>query len=160
AYTTGMADAAWKIGRANFADGRRAFERDGANVLISMGGLFAAGLAAAFLAPFTLFLSLVAYVYFCIYTMASTVVGERRGFAAIAESVEMAYERVVPTTLMVAAIVVLVFGMSLVTLLLSGIPVVGALVSALSVQALIAYLTLVIVGEYLALQGSRTGSRG
>jgi hypothetical protein len=71
AYTTGMAEAAWETGRARFGDGARAFRRDGGHVFVAMLVLFAFGFVAAVLAPFTLGLSLAAYLFFFIYTMAA-----------------------------------------------------------------------------------------
>ncbi|MBD5654422.1 MAG: hypothetical protein IAI50_04490, partial [Candidatus Eremiobacteraeota bacterium] len=58
AYTTGMANVAWQTGRAGFADGRRAFRRDGGHVFVAMIALFVIGTGAALLAPFTFALSL------------------------------------------------------------------------------------------------------
>lgn len=85
-YTTGMADAAWRLGRARFSDGRRAFRRDGRHVLVAMLALMLLGAAAAVLAPYTFSFSIAAYVFFCIYTLAAAVVGERPGFLAVVES--------------------------------------------------------------------------
>ncbi|MFY9781645.1 MAG: hypothetical protein WAJ85_14180 [Candidatus Baltobacteraceae bacterium] len=152
AYTTGMATAAWQSGKATFADGKRALDRDALNVFVAMVALFALGLAAAFLAPFTAYVSLFVYLYFCIYTMAAAVVGERSGLEAIAESMQIAYHRPVTTLILVAAIVAIVGIMGLVAELLSATPLVGPLVSTVVVQAVIAYVTLVVVGEYVALR--------
>jgi hypothetical protein len=155
AYTTGMAEAAWETGRASFADGARAFRRDGGHVFVAMLVLFALGFVAALLAPFTLGLSLLVYVYFFIYTMAAAVVGERPGFAAVGESVAIAFRRPVPTLLTVAGVLVIAFAMGAVATLLAAAPLIGPLVAALVVQAVIAYVALVIVGEYRALRDWR-----
>jgi hypothetical protein len=151
-YTTGMASAAWQNGKATFADGKRALDRDALSVFIAMVALFVLGLAAAFLVPFTAFVSLFVYLYFCIYTMAAAVVGERPGVEAIAESMQIAYHRPVTTLILVAAILAIVGVMSVVAELLSSAPLVGPLVSTVVVQALIAYVTLVVVGEYVVLR--------
>jgi len=151
AYTTGMAEAAWATGRARYSDGTQAFRRDGGHVFVAMLLLFALGFVAAVLAPFTLGLSLVVYVYFFIYTMAAAVVGERTGFAAVRESVAIAFRRPVPTILTVAGVLVIAFAMGAVATLLAAAPLIGPLVSALVVQLVIAYVVLVIVGEYRAL---------
>lgn len=152
AYTTGMAEAAWETGHARFADGTRAFRRDGGHVFVAMLLLFALGFVAALLAPFTVGVSLVAYVYFFIYTMAAAVVGERTGLAAVRESVEIAFRRPVPTLLTVAGVLLIAFAMGAVATLLAATPLIGPLVSALVVQAVIAYVVLVVVGEYRALR--------
>jgi hypothetical protein len=152
AYTTGMATAAWQSGKATFADGKRALDRDALSVFIAMVALFALGLAAAFFAPFTAYVSLFVYLYFCIYTMAAVVVGERPGLEAIGESMRIAYHRPVTTLVLVAAIVAIVGVMGLFAEFLSSAPLVGPLVSTVVVQVVIAYVTLVVVGEYVVLR--------
>lgn len=153
AYTTGMADAAWRAGRATFADGARAFRRDGGNVFVAMLALFVLGFAAAILAPLTLGFSLLVYVFFCIFTMAAAVVGERPGFVAVAESARIAFARPLPTALVVAGVLAVALGMGAVAGLLAVAPFVGPLVSAAIVQTVVAYVVLVLVGEYRLLRG-------
>ena len=65
---------------------------------------------------------------------------------------QIAYHRPVTTLILVAAIVAIVGIMGLVAELLSATPLVGPLVSTVVVQAVIAYVTLVVVGEYVALR--------
>jgi hypothetical protein len=153
-YTTGMANAAWATGRATFADGGRAYRRDGGHVFVAMLALFVLGAGAAVLAAYTFSLSLVAYAFFFIYTMASAVVGERSGFAAVAESVRIAIARPVPTLLVVAGIALVAFVSGLVAILLAAAPLVGPLVEGVLVQVTIAYAVLVVVGEYRALRNA------
>jgi hypothetical protein len=152
AYTTGMAAAAWRTGSASFVDGKRAFERDAVHVFVAMISLFILGLGAAFLVPFSAYVSLLIYLYFCIYTMAAAVVGERSGVEAIAESIRIAYRRPTPTLVMVVAIVAIVAVMGLVAELLEAAPLVGPLLSTIVLQIVIAYVTLVVVGEYVVLR--------
>lgn len=152
-YTTGMANAAWTTGRASFADGARAYRRDGGHVFVAMIALFVLGAGAAVLAAPTYLLSLVAYAFFFIYAMASAVVGERPGFAAVAESVQIAIARPVPTLLVVAGIALVAFVSGFVAELLAAAPFVGPLVEGILVQVTIAYAVLVVVGEYRALRG-------
>jgi hypothetical protein len=152
AYTTGMADAAWQTGRARFGDGTRAFRRDGGHVFVAMLVLFALGFGAALLAPFSFGLSLVAYIFFFIYTMAAAVVGERPGFVAVRESIEIAFRRPLPTLLTVLGVLLIAFAMGAVATLLAVAPLIGPLVAALVIQTVIAYVVLVIVGEYRALR--------
>jgi hypothetical protein len=155
-YTTGMARSAWESGRATFADGSRAFRNDAANVLVALALLFGLGFAASLLAPFTFFCSLLAYVFFCIYTMASVIVGERNGFASVVESAAIAWRRPLTTGLLVGGLAAIMLAMSVVTSVLSAAPFVGQVFSSVVLQAVVAYFTLVIVGEYLTL--AREGS--
>lgn len=152
-YTTGMADAAWRTGRAKFIDGRRAFRREGGHVLVAMLALLVLGAAATVLAPFALELPIVAYVFFCSYTMAAAVVGERPGVFAVRESAQIAFSRPVPTLLMVAGVFGVTLGLGAVALRSASLPLLGPLLSDLVVQAVIAYAVLVIVGEYRLLRG-------
>lgn len=152
-YTTGMADAAWRLSRAKFTDGRRAFRREGADVFLAMLTLLVLGSAAAALAPYTYSLSIVAFVYFSIYTMAAAVVGERPGLLAVKESAQIAYARPLPTLVMVGGVFGVVLGLGTVALGSASLPLLGPLVSDLVVQAVIAYAVLVVVGEYRLLRG-------
>ncbi len=152
-YTTGMADAAWRLGRARFSDGRLAFRREGGHVFVAMLVLLVFGAVASALAPFTFALSIVAYVYFCIYTMAAAVVGERPGVFAVIESARIAFARPVPTLLMVAGILGVTFLLGALAFGSASLPLLGPLVSDLVVQAVIAYVVLVVVGEYRLLRG-------
>lgn len=152
-YTTGMARSAWENGRASFADGARAFRADAGNVLVALGLLFLLGFVASLLAPFTLFFSLLAYVFFCIYTMASAIVGERNGFASVVESAAIAWRRPLTTGLLVFGLAAITLVTGLVTSVLSAAPFVGEIVANVALQAVVAYFTLVIVGEYLTLAG-------
>lgn len=155
-YTTGMAGAAWIRGKTTLADGTRAFERDAGNMFVAMIGLFVAGGIALLLMLPTIGLSFLALFFFFIYTFPAAVVGERPGFAAMADSCRMALARPIPTLIMAALIVVISIGVSFVLSLLSLAPLIGPLVSAIVLQALGAYVTLVVVGEYLALRGAAT----
>lgn len=158
AYTTGMADAAWQRGVATFGDGARAFRRDGGHVFVAMLALFALGVVAAMLASYTLWLSLVAYVFFCIYTMASAVVGERTGLRAVAESAEIAYRRWWPTLVIVLGIVAFTAVMAMIAGLLAATPLLGPFLAEIVTQAFIAYIVLVLVGEYRLLRVAPSAS--
>jgi hypothetical protein len=153
AYTTGMADAAWRTGRAAIADGARAFRRDGAQLFLAMLALFALGVVAAFAAPFSFGLSFLVYAFFCIYTPAAAVVGERPAFVAVRESAEIAFARPVTTLLVVAGIAVVCLFLSVLAEFLAGTSLLGQCAAEIVIQATVAYLTLVVVGEYGALRG-------
>jgi hypothetical protein len=152
AYTTGMADAAWVRGRAGFPDGARAFRRDGGHVFVALLVLFALGIVAAILAAYTFLLSLLVYAFFCIYTMAAAVSGERPGLRAIAESAEIAFRRPLPTIGIVLGIAAVAFAMGVLATLIAGAPFVGPLAADVVVQFVVAYAALVVVGEYRALR--------
>jgi len=154
AYTTGMAGGAWATGKTSLADGRRAFSRDGVNVFIAMIGLGLLGIVAVLLSPVTLFLSVLAYYLLTLYTMASAVVGERPGLRALRESFSIAIERFFPTLLIAALLGVVYVLVGVFESLISFAPFVGPIVSAVIVQCVTAYATLVIVGEYLELRAS------
>ena len=152
AYTTGMAQAAWERGDANFADGFRAFARDGSHVFVAMIGMFVAGLLAVWVSQYTFGLGLALYIFFFIYTMPAAVAGEERGLQAMLQSARLALRRPAATGVMVLLLAVIVVGVTALSGLVWAAPLVGPLLAALLGQALIGYLTLVTVGEYLALR--------
>lgn len=152
AYTTGMADAAWRTGTATLADGAAAFREDAGSLLSAMVLFFIVGLIAVVLAPFTIGLSLLAFWLFFIYTFASVVVGKRSGFDALSESARLT----AANFLMTLAIVVLLGITFLVAGWIGGylhrIVLVGPIISYLIEQIVAAFATLVIVGEYIKLR--------
>ena len=151
-YVTGMAGGAWERGRASLADGTLAFEHDAGNVLVAMIGLFVALIVAGVLAFVTLGISMILYFYFFIYTFPAAIVGNRPGFAAMGDSFRIAARRVAPTlilTIVNAFILIAGWGIGLA---LNFIPFLGPIIGALVIQAVLAYVTLVVVGEYLALR--------
>lgn len=151
-YTTGMAGAAWERGRTALSDGTRAFERDAGNVFVALIGLVIALVVAAVLAFPTIGISVLLYFYFFIYTYAAAIIGERPGFAAMGDSFRIASRRVAPTLIVtVMYAVILIIGWVIGTVL-HFIPFVGPIISAIVIQLVFAYVTLVVVGEYLALR--------
>jgi hypothetical protein len=148
AYTTGMANAAWEHGTAHFADGRRALQRDTGRILVAMLGLAAIGIVAALVAPYTAFLSLAIYAFFCLYTMPSAVVGERGGFGAIAESVRLASTYALPTLFTILVIFAVGVVMGTLAAFIDSVPFLGHVLSAIVLQVVVAYVTLVVVGLY------------
>ena len=151
-YTTGMADAAWRAGRARLRDGTRAFRHDGVHVAVAILALLVLGFVAALAAPYTFALSILAYGYFGIYTMAAAVVGERRGVAAVIESARIAAARPLSTAIMVAGIAVVAGLTGFLAIGSAGLPFLGPLISDLVVQLVVAYVVLVVVGEYRVLR--------
>ncbi len=153
-YMTGMAGAAWQRGTADLSDGTRAFERDASNVFIALIGLFVALVVAAILALPTLGISALLYFYFFIYTFPAAIIGERPGFAAMGDSFRIAGRRVAPTLIVTIMIAVIIFIGRMIGAVLHFIPLIGPIVAAIVVQLVLAYVTLVVVGEYLALRDS------
>ncbi len=154
AYTTGMADAAWRTGRATLDDGAAAFRQDAGSLVAAVILLLIIGGIAILLAPFTLFLSVLACWLFFIYTFASVVVGRRTGTEALAESARITTRNFLMT---LAVVVLLCIAFALAAWIggmLHYIPFIGAIVSYIINQAVAAFATLVIVGEYIKLRPS------
>jgi flagellar biosynthesis protein FliQ len=149
-YTTGMAAAAWRTGTATFADGAKAFQQEGGHVFTAMLALILVGIGAAILAPFTLGLTVLAVFFLCIYTMAAAVTGDFGGFAAIGESYRLAIARWQATAIIVVVLFVVSICALLIGALFHHIPFIGPLVSQIIQMIVLAYFTLVVVGEYLA----------
>jgi hypothetical protein len=152
AYTTGMADAAWRTGRTVLGDGTLAIRRDAGSFVGAILAFVAVGVVAVALAPFTIWISLLIFMFFGAYTMAAAVVAGRPGFDAIADSIDIAFRRPRSTLLAVAAIVLVAFAMDALAEFVAAGPLVGRLVSAVVVQTAIAYVTVVIVDEYRAVR--------
>jgi hypothetical protein len=154
AYTTGMAEAAWHDGRASVADGARAVRRSGGRVLVAAIALFAIGVVAAVLAPFTFGLAFLVYSFFCIYAMPSALAGDRSGIRAVAESAQIALRRPLPTLGVVAAVAVAATVVDSLAEPIAGTPVLGPLLADVVVQFVVAYAALVVVGEYRMLRAT------
>ena len=151
-YMTGMAGAAWIRGTAELSDGSRAFQRDAGNVLIAIIGLAIALVVAAILAIPTLGISLLLYWYFFIYTFPAAIIGERPGFAAMGDSFRIATRRVAPTLIVVIMIACIAFIGWLIASVLHYVPFIGPIIGAILAEIVLAYVTLVVVGEYIALR--------
>ncbi len=154
AYTTGMAAAAWQRGTAMYADGARAFTRDGRNILVASLGLLAIFAVAVVLAIPTFFLSLLATVLFFMYAIPAAVVDDLPGIAALQRSARMTWRRLLPSL----AIVAVLAGVEILAQLLGGllqpIPFAGPIALAIMQQAVAAFATIVVVGEYINLQSA------
>jgi len=152
AFTTGMAGAAWSKGTASVADGARAFARHPLNAIGALILLFVLGFVAAALIIPTFFISLLAYAVFFIYTMPAVLVGGRSVTEAIVESCGIAARNLKTTILVVLLILGVAVAASFVSHILASIPLLGSLVAALLTYGVVAYGTLVVVGEYLQLR--------
>ncbi len=151
-YATGMAGAAWRTGKATLNDGTTAFQRDGLNVFVAMIGMLVLGIIAAALTPFTLGISLLVYAVFFLYTMAAAVVGEHPGLQALKESALIARQSLLTTFIVVLLIGVISVVAGLLGASLSFMPFIGPIAAEVLQQVVVAFVTLVVVGEYLRLR--------
>lgn len=153
AFVTGMAGAAWQHGRTTLRDGWHAVAHRGLQMAIAIALLFLIGLCATALAPVTFWISLVAYMVFFIYTMASVIIGEREAIAAISESCQLTFSNFWPTVGIVVMIVIIaIVGGWVGTLVGRLSPLTGGIVAAVLQQVIVGYAVLVITGEYLKLR--------
>lgn len=152
AFTTGMAAAAWSSGGARFSDGAAAFRRNGlqaffALILLTILGVF----AAALLVP-TFGLSVLAYLIFLLYTMPGVLVGNRGATDAVVESIGLAWRSFGVTFAVVVLIIALAVAGGWLGDLLARLAFLGELLGWIVMEAVVAYATLVVVGEYLQLR--------
>ena len=151
AFTTGMAGAAWETGRTSLADGLDAFRRRGAQAAAALALLFVVGLGAAALVVPTFGISVLLYMVFILYTMPAVIVGGRDAIEGIVESIRTAAHNFGLTLAVVVLIVLLAAAGGLAGDAAGRIPLLGELVGWLVMEAVVAYATLVVVGEYLKL---------
>jgi hypothetical protein len=152
AYTTGMAGAAWKRGTATLADGTAAFKHDAAQVFIAIMLLFALGIVAAVFMQFMFYITIPLYAIFVLYTMPAVIVGERPAIEGLIESFQIAWKNFWTTFAVVALIFVIAIAGGVIGGLVHAIPLVGQVVELVLMEAVVAYATLVIVGEYFQLR--------
>jgi hypothetical protein len=159
-YTTGMAGAAWQRGTATLLDGYASFREDAGHVLMAMIIMIVVGIVAAILAPFTLGLSVLAFLLFFIYTMAAAVVGNRSGMEAVSESFQMVMHAFGTTVVIVLLIFVIGIIAGIIGAAMHFIPFIGPVIGQVLQQIVVAFSTLVIVGEYLKLKAPATSVAG
>jgi hypothetical protein len=154
AYTTGMAGAAWRTGTATLDDGAAAFRTDGVQIFAAMVSLFLLGIVAVALSIPTLGLALLAFYLFFLYTLPAVIVGNRTASEALAESARMTLNNFVQTLAIVVLLAIAFMIAAWITRFFGGIPLIGAIVRQIITQAVCAYATLVIVGEYIKLRAA------
>lgn len=154
AYTTGMAGAAWRTGTATLDDGAAAFRTDGVQIFAAMVLLFLLGIVAVALSIPTLGLALLAFYLFFLYTLPAVIVGNRTASEALAESARMTLNNFVQTLAIVVLLAIAFMIAAWITRFFGGIPLIGAIVRQIITQAVCAYATLVIVGEYIKLRAA------
>lgn len=153
-YTVGMAGAAWLRGRTTLADGAAAVRDDASNVLGAAFGLFVLGVVAALFAIPTLGISLGVFYLFMLFALPAAVVGNRGGWSAIKESVAIVRHRF--GTALIIGIVLFAIGAFgwVIALAFTFAPLLGPIVAAVIMQAVVGFSSLVLVGEYLNLRGA------
>lgn len=153
AYVTGMAGGSWEHGRASFRDGWGAFASRALPLIAAMFLLFVLGFCAAALMAPTIYLSVLAYIVFFIYTFAAVIIGGDGPIEAIVESVRLAFSNFWPTLAVVGLIIAISWiGAGIGSLIDRVNPFAGGIVADILAQVIVAYATLVIVGEYLKLR--------
>jgi hypothetical protein len=152
AYTTGMAEAAWRTGKATLDDGAAAFRDDASALVSAVVLLLVLGIIAVILAPFTLGLSVLAFWLFFIYTFASVVVGKHSGTEALGESARITSKNFLMTLAVVILLAIAFVIAGWIGNVLGHIPFLGHIVAYVIDQIVAAYATLVIVGEYIKLR--------
>jgi hypothetical protein len=159
AYVTGMAGGAWEHGRATLADGARPFARRFWPIVGAALLLFIIAICAATLAPATFYVTVIAFVVLCIYTMASVIIGGRGPVEGVIESCRLSAANLGPTAGVVALIVVIAALGGLIGQLLGAVSnLLGWVVAGILQQIIVAYASLVIAGEYLKLRARQVGS--
>ncbi len=156
AYTTGMAGAAWRTGKATLEDGAAAFRADGGQIFVAVVLLFLLGIAAVALSVPTFGLALLAFYLFFLYALPSVIVGNRSATEALGESARITAKNFLATLVVVVLLGIAFFVANWITRFFGGIPFIGMLVREVIVQAAAAYATLVIVGEYIKLRATVT----
>ncbi len=151
AFTAGMAAAAWKEGSARFSDGALAFRRNGLQAFFALLILALLGVIVAALIVPTFGLSVLAYMTFLLYAMPGVIVGSRGAVEAIVESITLAWRSFGVTFVVVLLIIALAIGGGWLGDLLSRLPFLGELLGWIVMELVVAYATLVVVGEYLQL---------
>lgn len=152
AFTCGMAAAAWSRGTATFADGAAALRRSGVQAFFALILLTLLGLVAAALFIPTFGISVLAYMVFMLYAMPGVLVGNRGATDAVVESITIAWRSFgVSLTLVVLIALLAVLG-GLLGDLLSRVPFLGQLLGWVVMEAVVAYATIVVVGEYVLLR--------
>jgi hypothetical protein len=150
-YTTGMAGAAWERGTATLADGRASFREDAGRLLAAVVMIAVLGILAGII---TFGIGWLVVLFFSIYVVPAVVLDNYGAVPAFRLSAAIAMKRALSTIIIIVLLFVIGLGLALVTLPLAFIPFLGPIVAALVSQAVTAYATLVIVGEYLQVRRS------
>jgi hypothetical protein len=155
AVTTSMAGRVWHEGYATFEDALQIFrlspegyEENNALYMSLFQTLGLMILALLLVIP-TGGLSVFAGAFFLMYAVASAVIGRQPGFAAIRDSFSIATSYAGATFLLLIVACGLLVVSAIVGFLCGGLWFLGPLIAAVLHQFVTAYMTLVIVGEYI-----------
>ncbi|MGH8165494.1 MAG: hypothetical protein ACREP1_14290 [Rhodanobacteraceae bacterium] len=154
ACTTGMAAAAWERGRTTFADGGGALRECGTQVFVAILLLFIVGALAAFLMDFTFYLTVLLYAIFALYTIPGVIVGRRTAVDALVESFRLAAKNFWTTFWLVLLVGVIASAGGIAGHFAWPIPALGDIFGLVVMELAVAYATVLIVGEYVALRPS------
>lgn len=148
-FITGMAGGIWERGSTTFTDGWNAFREHGFEVFYAFLLLLVIGIVAIILAPFTLLLSLAAYLVFFLYVTTFIIIGKRSATEAISESCRLAVRDFWPTVIIAAVSLGVSFVAALCGMLFGhALFFAGGLVAMIFPIAGRTYIALVIVGHY------------
>jgi hypothetical protein len=145
-YTTGMAGAAWERGTTSLADGRASFREDAGRLLAAVLVIAVLGILAGII---TFGIGWLVVLFFSIYVVPAVVLDNYSAVPAFKLSAAISMKRALSTIIIIVMLFVIGLALALLTLPLAFIPFLGPIVAALVSQAVTAYATLVIVGEYL-----------
>lgn len=149
--TTGMGVTAWRTGTADFADGTAVFSNGGAMQTLLLW--MAIGVVLAFI-PILGWIADVVLMFLLIYAVpAAVATGEGAG-AAFSESVNIVTKNFLTTLIIIALIFVIGICGGIAGGILSFVPFLGKIVAEIIQQVILAYGTLVIVGEYFKIRGA------
>ncbi len=145
-YTTGMAGAAWQNGVTTLADGGAAFREDAGRLLAAVLLVAVIGIVVGVL---TLGIGWFVVLFFSIYVVPAVVLDNYGAVPALKLSTVIARKRALATIVIIVLLAVISLVLGLVLLPLAFIPFLGPILVMAISQAVTAYTTLVIVGEYL-----------
>jgi hypothetical protein len=148
-YTTGMAGAAWQTGTTSLADGRASFREDAGRLLAAVLMIAVLGILAGII---TFGLGWLVVLFFSIYVVPAVVLDNYGAVPAFRLSAAIALKRALSTIIIIVLLFVIGLVLGLLILPLAFIPFLGPIFAALVSQAVTAYATLVIVGEYLSVR--------
>jgi membrane-anchored glycerophosphoryl diester phosphodiesterase (GDPDase) len=112
------------------------------------------GCVAAALSLPTLFLSLIAFYLFFLYTLPAVIVGNRGATEALSESARITTKNFVATLVIVVLLGIAFMVASWIAGIFHGIPLLGMVIRQLILQIVTVFATLVIVGEYIKLRST------
>lgn len=151
AITTGMGVTAWRTGKTNVSDGMAVFSNGGAMQTIIVWMVI--GVVLAFI-PVLGWLADIVLTFLLIYAVPAAVVSGEGAGAAFGESVNIVTKNFIPTLIIILLIVCIGIVGGIAGAAVSFVPYLGKIVAMVIQEAILAYGTLVIVGEYLKVRAT------